>query len=264
MSPKTLVVPLDGSAYAELAIPAALALAERIGGGLLLVSSQYQGPLDPQSYLEESADRIETVPIDVIASKDVLAADVIIDTVTASDDRVVCMTTHGRGRLRWAALGSVAEDVISRADRPMFLVGRNCRPDFLSRSSQLLACTDGSYESEDLSPAAREWASILGLDLRIAMVAHPLDVESAETSEVLLRSLAAEFGDPDEIKATMVRRRFVAGAIADLADELPAALIGMNCHARTGLTRFALGSVTMAVLQFASCPLLVTRRPLSK
>jgi nucleotide-binding universal stress UspA family protein len=264
MSPKTLVVPLDGSAYAELALPAAQALAERIGGGLMLVSAQYQGPLDPQGYLEECAERLGQVPVEVIGSKDELAADVIADAVNASDDRVVCMTTHGRGRLRWAALGSVAEEVISRANRPMFLVGRNCRPDFLSRSSELLACTDGSYESEELAPAAREWAEVLGLELRVAMVAHPLDVESAETADVLLRSLAAEFGDPDRIKATMVRRRFVAGAIADLADDLPAAIIGMNSHARHGFARFALGSVTMAVLQFASCPLLVAHRLPSK
>jgi nucleotide-binding universal stress UspA family protein len=32
----------------------------------------------------------------------------------------------------------------------------------------------------------------------------------------------------------------------------------MNCHGRTGLARFALGSTTMGVLQLASCPLLVS------
>jgi len=34
----------------------------------------------------------------------------------------------------------------------------------------------------------------------------------------------------------------------------------MNAHARSGLERFALGSVTMAVVQFAPCPVLVTHR----
>lgn len=260
MSSKTLVVPLDGSGYAELALPVAGALAERIGGGLLLVSAQYQGPLEPREYLDECAARIEQFPVEVIATKEGLATDAIIEAVEASDDRIVCMTTHGRGRLRWAALGSVAEEVIRRAERPMFLVGRSCRPDFLTRSTQFVACSDGSYESKELAPAAREWAALLGLELRVAMVAHPLDVESAETSDALLRSLAAQFGEPDEVKATMVRRRFVAGALGDLADDLPAAILGMNCHARSGMARFALGSVTMAVLQFAPCPVLVTHR----
>ena len=44
MTPKTLVVPLDGSQYAEHALPIAEAVAERIGGGLLLVSAVPRTP----------------------------------------------------------------------------------------------------------------------------------------------------------------------------------------------------------------------------
>jgi len=42
------------------------------------------------------------------------------------------------------------------------------------------------------------------------------------------------------------------------AGDLPAAPIAMSCYGRTGLSRAALGSVTMAVLNLAACPLLVT------
>ena len=101
------------------------------------------------------------------------------------------MTTHGRGGVRWAALGSVAEDVIGRTDRPILLVGRNCRPDSLDRS-RLLVCADGSDECpERLAPAAREWAQMLGLDVHVGRVTHPLDVDSAERSDVLLDALRA-------------------------------------------------------------------------
>ena len=108
MTPKSLVVPLDGSEWAERALPIADALADRIGGRLVLVSSQYYGPLDPTEYLEEVAARYRRNPVDVITTKDTYAAEAIIQAARASDDRVVCMTTHGRGSLRWAALGSVA------------------------------------------------------------------------------------------------------------------------------------------------------------
>jgi nucleotide-binding universal stress UspA family protein len=40
MAPKTFVVPLDGSEFAERALPVAETLAERLGGSLLLVSAQ--------------------------------------------------------------------------------------------------------------------------------------------------------------------------------------------------------------------------------
>src|SRR3974390_2988218 len=55
MDAKTFVVPLDGSAYAERALPIAETLAERVGGGLLLVSAQYDGPREPRAYLEQRA-----------------------------------------------------------------------------------------------------------------------------------------------------------------------------------------------------------------
>jgi nucleotide-binding universal stress UspA family protein len=260
MTAKTLVVPLDGSEFAERALPIALAVVERIGGRLLLVSAQYHGPLEPRAYLEECAALHDRCPVEVLATKETYAAQIIDEAVRGGDDRVVCMTTHGRGRFRWAALGSVAEDVIRRGDRPVLLVGRHCRPDFLERSSHLVACADGSDDSDDLVPATRAWADLLGLDLRVAVVVHPLDVESAEQSGTLLGAMAAKFGDAVPADATMIRSSSPAAALADYTEELPAALVAMNCHGRSGLARLALGSTTMGVLQLASCPLLVTHR----
>ena len=260
MSPKTLVVPLDGSEWAERALPIADAIADRVGGRLHLVSSQYYGPLDPAEYLEEVAARYRRNPVDIATTKETYAADAIVEAAQSADDRVVCMTTHGRGSLRWAALGSVAEDVIRRAGRPVILVGRHCRPDFLSGAPYLVAASDGTGESDELAAAAREWAVMLGLDLRVVVVVHPLDVESAEHPVDLLTPVAGHFGLDDPTSVTMVRSNYPAGAIADFASELPAALVAMNCHARTGLARFALGSVTMGTLQLASCPVLVTHR----
>lgn len=260
MTPKTLVVPLDGSEFAERALPIAETLATRIDAGLLLVSAEHQGPLEPRQYLDEQATRLSGHQVEVFATTEPHAAQAIAEAVTGSADRIVCMTTHGRGRLRWAVLGSVAEDVIRLADRPMILVGRNCRTDFLDRSTQLLACADGGQGSAELAPAAQEWSQLLGLDLRVAVVAHPLDVESAEHPNPLLDRLAAQFGDDTRAATSIIRNGYPAGALADLADELPAAIIAMSSPSRDGLARFALGSVTMGVLQLVSCPLLVTHR----
>jgi nucleotide-binding universal stress UspA family protein len=260
MTPKTLIVPLDGSEFAERALPIAETLAARIGGGLLLVSAQYRGPLEPRRYLEEQTLRRVLCPVDILAPNAESAPDAIIEAVESDDDRVVCMTTHGGGRFRWATLGSVAEEVIRRADRPVLLVGRNCRTDFLERSSHLLVCADGGVGSEELAPAATEWSELLGLDLREAVVVHPLDIESAENPASLLDPMAAEFGGAHHVEPTMITSGFPAGALADYADEIPAAIIAMSCHGRTGLNRLALGSVTMGVLHLASCPLLVTHR----
>jgi nucleotide-binding universal stress UspA family protein len=127
MASPTIVVPLDSSAYSERALPVATALAQRAGGRLLLVSVQDHGPLHPREYLDEIAASPRPVPVETVGISNMLAADAIAQVVGESDDRIVCMTSHGRGGLRWGLIGSVAEEVVRRADRPALLVGRHCR-----------------------------------------------------------------------------------------------------------------------------------------
>ena len=113
------------------------------------MSAQYFGPLDPSDYLDEVASRYPRLPIELVATNEHYAAEEIVEAMKGDDDRIVCMTTHGRGRLRWAVLGSVAEDVVQHADRP----GAPRRPALPAGLSfgflHLLACVDGSDESQE-------------------------------------------------------------------------------------------------------------------
>jgi nucleotide-binding universal stress UspA family protein len=258
MIPNTYVVPLDGSAFAERAIPVAAAIAEQVRGRLLLLSARHHGPLGPDEYLGEVAARCTAVPVDTISNPAHLPADAIATVVGESEDRIVCMTSHGRGGLRWSMLGSTAEEVVRRSDRPVLLVGRHCRDDFLGRGTHMLAAIDTAEHATRLAPLAREWATHLGLQMDAAVVVHPLDVESHQRPAPLLDPIVDEFGGAGNVRATLLSSTYVAGALADHAEELPAAIVAMNTEGRTGLARVALGSVTMGVLHLAACPLLVT------
>ena len=258
MTDKAFVIPLDGSAFAERAVPVARLMADRCGGGLMLVSVVERGPLQPAAYLAEVAARYSHPRIETRVVDDRYPADAIATVVGESPDRVVCMTSHGRGGLRWGMVGSVAEEVIRHADRPTLLVGRNCRDDSLTGSSHMLVCVDGSDAAAGLAPVASDWAERLKLDLRAVMVVHPLDVESAEHSDVVIGGITEQFGGPDHVSATMLTSQYPAGTLADYAKDLPAAVIAMCSHGRTGLSRIALGSTTMAVVHQAPCPVLVT------
>ena len=255
---KTFVIPLDGSRFAEQAVPVARVMADRFGGGLLLVSVVERGPLQPDAYLAEVAARYSHPQIETRVVADRYPADAIATVVGESDDRIVCMTSHGRGGLRWGIVGSVAEEVVRHADRPTLLVGRNCRVDSLTGSDHMLVCVDGSDAAARIAPVANDWAERLKLDVHAAVVVHPLEVESAEHPEALMGGITEQFGGPDHVTATMLTSQYPAGALADYAKDLPAAVIAMRSHGRTGLSRIALGSTTMAVLHQAPCPVLVT------
>jgi nucleotide-binding universal stress UspA family protein len=134
-----IVVPLDGSAAAEQALPHAEAMAQRLDAPLHLVRvldptrvgtfdggmAMQQWVADERSIARNYLERIErelrqrqrTVTVEYRlgpAAQELLAA-------TQPDDLLV-MATHGRSGLgRWF-LGSVAESVVRQAPVPVLLV----------------------------------------------------------------------------------------------------------------------------------------------
>ncbi len=61
-----------------------------------------------------------------------------------------------------------------------------------------------------------------------------------------------------EVDYVVLHSKHPGPAIADHADDQGASLIAMATHARTGLRRLTLGSVTAEVVARASCPVLAT------
>jgi nucleotide-binding universal stress UspA family protein len=260
-SPRTIIVPLDGSSFAERALPVASALAERLDAGIVLVTAPWeQDPDDASDYLQQIATETRTRIVETIVDYDRVPIEAITDAARADPDRVVCMATHGRGRFRWAVIGSVAETVVSRSADPVVLVGPRCSAESLRAPRRIVICVDRSPESHSSIPHAIDWAKALHLDIEVALVIHPFDEEDEAYQVVPLGPLADRIaGEGVSAYPVLLRNAHPAGALVDLAEALPAALLAMTTHTRTGLTRFMVGSVTMGVLNSAPCPVLVTR-----
>lgn len=141
---KRILVPLDGSDFAETALPTARALVERFDGELHLASIVSDLPPVPLAsgdgelvgrwfkdeearaarYLEEVRQRLQTeggpgVEVHVrtgpvARSLDALAEEREID--------LFVLTTHGRGAWQRAWLGSVSDALVRRAGRPLLLL----------------------------------------------------------------------------------------------------------------------------------------------
>jgi nucleotide-binding universal stress UspA family protein len=258
--PHTMVVPLDGSTFAERAVPVARELARRIDAHVLLMTTHWD---DSQArrrteYLESFAAELGDVPTEVVSVDDHPNAPAIEHVLAAGADRIVCMTSHGRGRLSWAVLGSIAEEVVRQSRRPMVVIGRHCRDEWPGDARHLLVCVDGKSADEPVVPVAVEWAKALGLDVQVAVVVHPLDLEVGGFPREIVDAIVARFAAGD-VHATPVALRgsYTSGAIADYAGETPVALIAMNTHARGVGGRLALGSVAMGTVGLAVCPVLV-------
>jgi nucleotide-binding universal stress UspA family protein len=261
--PRTIIIPLDGSEFAARALPVARAVAQRVGARLIVMSTHWESDVDEAAaYLRLVAKESADIETEVLLVDEHPAGRAIASVSRAHPDSIVCMTSHGRGAVRWAILGSVAEDVVREARESVLLVGRHCATDWPSHLEQLLVCVDGFSAAEPIVPVASEWAKALGLDVRVVMVAHPLDVQGATHPNKAVDWITEQFvSDGVAAKAVIVRGSHVAGTIANFARELPAALIATNMSSRHGMARVAMGSVATGVLGVAPCPVLVTFSP---
>jgi nucleotide-binding universal stress UspA family protein len=143
---RTVLGPLDGSPFAEQALPHALGIVRRAGATLDLVHvhvlygseehvvARYRCSYDPeidekyreqeQLYLEGTAKWLATVsPVPWTAAVvSGLDADGILQRVQDGKADLIVMTTHGRGPLGRFFLGGVADELIRQAAVPVLLV----------------------------------------------------------------------------------------------------------------------------------------------
>ncbi len=193
----------------------------------------------------------------------------ILATVATEPDAVLCMATHGRGGIGAAVLGSVAKQIICRSTEPLVLVGAQCRTALLpGERGRMLVSSDGSAFSDSVIPIATTWCDRLQLAPWLAEVVGPdADPEPAhrhvpnrevEAAKARLDTLATRV-QTGATAETEVLHGAPGRSIPQFAERLPAALIAMATHGRSGLTRITMGSVATEVVRHAPCPVLVTR-----
>ncbi len=268
----TIVVPLDGSAYAERALRPAFAIAARLESArvLLLTCSPEdidgaQQELDDRARLYSDVADVETR---LVASGD--PVEVIDATVATEPDATLCMATHGRGGIRAAVMGSVATQLVCRSTRPVMLVGPRCRTALLpAERGRMLVSSDGSSFSDSIVPFAATWSERLQLEPWLTEVVgpdenpepaeRPVPNREVEAASARLDALAGQFSTANGAARTRVLHGAPGSSIAWFAERLPAALIAMATHGHSGLTRLTMGSVANEVVRHAPCPVLITR-----
>ena len=258
--PKTIVVPLDGSPFSESAVPVGREIARRVGGRVLLMATHFDDVDEERrtAYLQGITDRVTDDSVDIVSINDYRYAHAIEELLRDHPDRIVCMRSHGLGRVLWAVLGSVAEQVVRESRRPIVLVGRHCRDDWPGNTRHMLVCVDGSSVADPIVPVAAQWAKALGLDVHVAVVIHPLDFAGVGFPGDVVDAIVELFVALGVDAAPVVLRgAHTAGAIADYANEVSAAARRDRHSRRGGVARAALGSVAMGTVGLVECPVLL-------
>lgn len=291
-----ILIPLDGSKTAEKVLPLARILAATLKLPIELLevvdiaAATAHIAADKARYLDaiitegENASREHLA--EIAATFPGLAvscrvergrpADVIIERAEAEKGTLIAMATHGRSGINRWMMGSVAEKVLRGTTAPLFLVragvaGSACAPAIKT----IVVPLDGSELAEAVLPTVCEVAKTLDLDVilcrayELAATAYYGSEDYLPKYDEMLRDLKESVENylikkADGLKATgLTRVSWVAleGAGAEeivrYANKHHDALVAMCTHGMSGVSRWALGSVTEKVVRHAEEPVLV-------
>lgn len=269
---RTILVPLDGSAFSEVAVPVASRLAEKLSAEIVLFSAVPTADDVPERERElarslagEQVQRLVVVNLDV--------AGAIHEALRRLPGAVACMASRGRNRTA-AIIGSVATEVIARGHDPLILVGP-VNGDYAPwlddpEPSGVVAGVDENPAVDTILPAAIHWAKMLNERLLIVSIAEPLPppLASGEVHRrygpdgdvtLFLRVLATRARR--EIADVEVRALYDPVSVADgmqtFLREHPAELVVVSTHGYTGIPRAVFGSVAADIVRVSPSPVLV-------
>lgn len=288
---KKILLPLDGSAFAERAAPVAQQIAAALHADLLIVRiiptlvwayAAAGGPtsadvyerllrdeeLEVESYLSRmvaSGESLGIKTLTIAARGEVATA--LLDIMNDEQVDLVVMSTHGRTGAERFALGSVADRVLRGGAAPTLLLRSfNDRaaqtPTQLSRVG---VTVDGSELAESSFNMIEALAGSVIKSVALLRVL-PLEAGAGQTQDArnylydAAKRLRERLGASGVEVTTELEYGPVAERILEDAEQRRDLLV-MATHGDTGARRWAYGSVTDRVLHGAQTPLLVTRLP---
>ncbi len=294
---KKILVPLDGSDLAENALPYAEQIAMKTGAEVLLLTSVYQDdswagqpaqvdhrwvPLI-QTYLKSKVGELQAKGVTAtnsIASGP--AAEAILARVADENVDLVAMSIHGRSGFKRWVFGSVAQKVFHGTYCPLLLVrptSAAAKATNIPALKKILVPLDGSEQSLAVLPFIEDLGRALDASLVLLNVVIPLTTYVGAgfitpTGDFLHEQLtwSRQFlaGIVKEVEGRGVRASPVvvvgsgANEIVQAAHDAEADLIALSSHGRSGLARWAMGSVAEGVVHRTTLPCLIVRPPEAK
>ena len=278
-----MLVPLDGTAVAEAAMPYAALIPSRLVYLLMVEPMSTTGraggretTLAAEHYLERHAEGLRRLgrEVEII----VLTGDPATRILeTAADADLIVMATHGRGAVGRVWRGGVADAVARRASPPTLVVRAPDQSVATPVVSRLVVPLDGSALSEAAIPVAAELARQIGVGLHLVRVAEPPVIwESVAGGSLPGGTYEGTFAGELERAGTYLtgqERHITGGDLAvssesrygSPADEIllglvPGDMVVMSTHGRGGLRRWVLGSVTERLVREAPVPVMIVRQ----
>jgi nucleotide-binding universal stress UspA family protein len=289
-----ILLPLDGSELAEVALPYGEELATRLGSELILFHvhppERQQYECIHRMYLDRLAEAVahnirkgQPEGTEVKVTTMVAAGEPVEDIcklVEKNNIGLIIMTAVSASGLRVGKmLGSVTDHVCRTVPVPVMLI----RPQALQRVgdkgqliNHILIPLDGSDLSRLALPVAEELATKLKAGITLFQMAHVVisyadnggsslpvyerlteEVESRVRAEMIALQAGLKRKGLDATQIVVTVGLNAADEIIEAGKKIDADLVVMSTHGRSGLRRWVFGSVAERVLRHLEIPLLL-------
>jgi len=294
---RRIMVPLDGSRFAESTLPLALSLSRRTSAPLHLVTVQEPIPSFAydewenaaedwsRAYLANAVERARPLAgADVSAT---LLSGHVVEALEKEADStgvdLVIMASHGRGAFSRAWLGSVTDAFLHHTRRPVLLVRPeegDTEPDLSADPGfgRVLVSLDGTELSESVLEHAVSFGALFKAAFHLLRVVpypmqfsspylpHTMQMNQQFVSEAKEAAAAYLEGHAERLRqrghtaevAVVVTAQPGHGILTEVADAR-CDLVAMATHGRAGLTRAILGSTADKVVRGSHVPVLLYR-----
>jgi nucleotide-binding universal stress UspA family protein len=280
LPPEHILVPLDGSKFAEQVLPAARVLALAYQAKLTLIKVRRGIPLrqfwqrraaaNGESYLRGIVQGLQAKGIQADYSLlEGPAAETIHQYTQQHDIDLVIISTRGLGGLKRMLLGSVANRILQIIKNPVLIIrpnGRKVSPE--KYFMRLLVTLDGSEFAERVLPYVRASTQ---LDSEVLLLSVPPIPEAHELGAVVdeiqelraqaedqaceyLESVARVLREEGIRTRTLIKGSRPAATILSVAEEEDVDVVMLATHGRGGLERLFMGSVADRIVRNSPCP----------
>lgn len=259
-----IVVPLDGSEYSRHALGPAVELARRTGARLELMTTKVpEGPVSPRSFLDEIADGIGGVEISTTTTEEREPGAAIESLVEDGDHPVVIvMSSHGRGRLVRAVMGSVAERIVGSGIAPVVVVGPEYDAAGFNPDGPVLVAHDGDHEPDvdAIARLARAGSGrVVVLEIIEPPVLSPPEGPTIAAASAPVEATAARLRELGlDVVAESRQSHHPGETIVERAAREQASYLAVTTRARSGAPRIVLGSVASDLVRASAVPLLIS------
>ncbi len=292
---RRILIPLDGSELATVAIPWARALSTSDTELVLFRAVPDPTPMSEvagtsvfpierviarhrhvaDDYLDAVADVLRDVtPTIMTASSVGDPSEQILRIIRERDIGMVIIASHGWGFLGRVVVGSVADRVARAAEAPVLVIHphRGAIPasaDARARIDRLVVPLDGSELARQALPVAQSLATRLGcpvhlvraLPTREELATHMDTVEAGYYEDMIAAATATLEAEAGRLRASGIavsHSSLIGAPAATILDELGAHdLIVMTSHGQGGVRRWLLGSIAERLIRAGEAPVLL-------